>query len=188
MNRILLIVALFLLQILQGQTIIKTEMKVQEAIRQASYGGKWEIPISSTETLTLNWKSRVSSLNKKDDIQTFVGYNNDTLVATFSYTKGKIFGILSHNYETLYLDSTEEGVLVLKKEEEEHEDHQCGLCSDDSCAQNLPVSKITKAANQSSEFYIPPDVMVSDGVLRVYRLALLISYDYYQNMFYNDVE
>lgn len=188
MKQKLLLLLLCVVQILQAQKTIKTEVKADNVIRQLEVGNQWAVPISQNETLPLKWQERTTTFTKKENIRTFVGYQEQTFVATLSILNGKVSGSLLWNGKDWFINTNSEGFITITQDKEENKDHhECGLCSEGDCKKVLPVSKITQKANAQQDFYIPPDVMLSDGVLRIYRLALLVSYEYYAYTFNKDI-
>lgn len=183
MKKVLFLFSLCLMQWFSAQEVVKTNQKADTVIRQFFQNGQeWVVPVSRTESLSLKWYQRTSSLEKKENIQTFVGYKDRGLVATLSVRKGSISGSLIWNGERLNIETSKDGFVYVSKEIKEH--HDCGSCKNGSCGTEHFLAKtLQERGNTPNELSIP-----TDGVLRIYRLALPVSYDYYRNDYKNSKE
>lgn len=159
-----------------SQEIVKTSVKVSEITELflQKREVQWAIPISQTERLPLKWSERQNSFTQKEGIRTFVGYKDDEFVATLSFSpKKNISGNFLWNDTQWIVSASEDGFLQLSKQDDEG---KCGLCSDGSCHSHnhtrkpLGLSPMSKVLEETTD---DPSVF-SDGILRVYRLALAV--------------
>lgn len=167
------LVAFFALQWAWGQTI-----NLNQTLSKFSNtkNADWTVNIDG-KPLPIQWQERVSSFTKKEGIRTFVGYYNDTLVGTIAIHQKQVFGSITWNGAEYHIDTDKDVVTITK----DGDTHQCGTCTGGICDishhQTEKVKKLQQAAATQAVDDLPE--LYSDGVLRVYRLALFIDYAQY---------
>lgn len=135
---------------------------------------EWQIPLSRSQTTQgIVWKERKSSL-ASEGIRTFVAYQNGLFLGVISILNNVITGEISWEGKAYRIDTKKEKIII----KEEKYSGACGVEEDhsnDDFSLSPGVSVLSKdtqllAENQSASL-IP-----SDGVLRIYRLAMLVDY------------
>ncbi|MFK8297753.1 reprolysin-like metallopeptidase [Capnocytophaga cynodegmi] len=187
---------LLIFMIVFGQSVFsqeqfKTSLKVEQVRQEFSKGGKisWAVPISQGKTLSVVWQERPNSLA---GVQTFVGYKEDELIGVLSIDATSVSGNFNYDGNTYKITSEKRKVVVTKEDENQTE---CGVC----CGENhnhttqrpsSPDTENNKCAPDANGFldnHCLDNIQIyTDGVLRIYRLALLINYSQFQNHFKKD--
>lgn len=150
----------------------------------------WALPSGET-TPPLRWYERNSSF-ASENIRTFVGYHAEEWVGCVSLTATALSGEITWKGTTYRLHTNAGNVLLQRKAEE----GVCGTCcshSDEKSSQKnapslgekkfqLPESKSAPAEQFDNEPFL-----FSDGVLRLYRLALMVEHNVFSTTFRSDV-
>ncbi|MFJ1427317.1 reprolysin-like metallopeptidase [Capnocytophaga canimorsus] len=164
-------------QVVFAQETIKTSTKVIDVIRLFSVGNKigWALPVSKNEKILLQWEERHTSFTQSEGIRSFVGYHDKNLVAVISILDGTISGNIRWKEKEIVLKTSEDGFLILYTESS---NHKCGTCANGHCHTNEPSTKrpVLLSDSNTSTPSIP-----NTNVLRVYRLAMAISYEYFSD-------
>lgn len=170
-----------------SQETVKTSQKANEVINSLPNNKEWALPISKTEKIPLKWIERKSSFSTKEGIRTFVGYYNNSFIATLSISSSKVSGNAVWKEEEINIKTSSDGYLIINKEDTSH--HECGACSGGLCnTEKLEELEKSLSINPSLPDYILPDVILSDGVLRIYRLAMPVSEYYYSTWFNSNID
>lgn len=177
-NYILLLFIAFL-QTINAQKSIKTTVDAKTVINHFSKGEKltWAMPISGKESLLLRWEERKNTSAVSENLKTFAGYENGTFVATITIGKESVSGYFFRENDEFYL-KTIDGFLTLYTQE----DKKCGLCDENCSHSHEKASK--KPIILSDETSSSPKIANSD-VLRVYRLAIPVAYNYFSSIYFN---
>ncbi|GIM51630.1 hypothetical protein CAPN004_06600 [Capnocytophaga cynodegmi] len=164
-------------QVAFAQETIKTSTKTIDVIRLFSVGNKveWAVPVSKNEKILLQWEERHTSFTQSEGIRSFVGYHDKNLVAVISILDGTISGNIRWKEKEIVLKTSEDGFLILYTESS---NHKCGTCANGHCHTNEPSTKrpVLLSDSDTSKPSIP-----NTNVLRVYRLAMAISYEYFSD-------
>ncbi|GIZ14845.1 reprolysin-like metallopeptidase [Capnocytophaga catalasegens] len=166
-------------QVAFSQEAIKTSTKAIDVIRLFSVGNKveWAVPVSNNEKIVLQWEERNTSFTQSEGIRSFVGYYDKNLVAVVSILNGTISGNIRWKEKEIVLKTSKDGFLMLYTESS---NHKCGTCANRNCHTNEPSTKrpvLLSYSNTST-----PSIS-NTNVLRVYRLAMPISYEYFSDMY-----
>ncbi|GJQ05096.1 hypothetical protein CAPN009_15110 [Capnocytophaga canimorsus] len=166
-------------QVAFAQETIKTSTKAIDVIRLFSVGNKieWAVPISKNEKILLQWEERNTSFTQSEGIRSFVGYHDKNLVAVISILDGTISGNIRWKEKEIVLKTSEDGFLILYTESS---NHKCGTCANGHCHSEKPSTKrpVLLSGSNTSTPSIP-----NTNVLRVYRLAMAISYEYFSDTY-----
>lgn len=174
-------------QLIYSQDVIKTSQKANEVINSLSNNKEWALPISKTEKIPLKWIERESSFSTKEGIRTFVGYYNNSFIATLSISPSKVSGNAVWKEEEINIKTSSDGYLTIIREDTSH--HECGACSGGFCdTEKLEELEKSLSINSALPDYMLPDVILSDGVLRIYRLAMPVSEYYYSTWFNSNID
>jgi len=79
---------------------------------------EWSMPIPQEKSIPLRWYPRNSSL-KKEGIQSFVGYYQNSLVASLSIGKNSVSGSYTYNGSSFNISSKGNNIVFTKNEENE---------------------------------------------------------------------
>ena len=154
-----------------GQNLKVSEIK--KIFSQPSFS-EWSMPIPQEKSIPLRWYPRNSSL-KKEGIQSFVGYYQNTLVASLSIGKNSVSGSYTYNGSSFNISSKGNNIIFTKNEENE-------ACSAEdpfhSHTENTELS-VLEQGNSISK-------IANTNVLRVYRLAVPITYNVFSSWFFNN--
>ncbi|MFK8271284.1 reprolysin-like metallopeptidase [Capnocytophaga stomatis] len=163
------------------------QVKTSEVVQLFSKGGEvsWEISVDNSPKQTLLWQERPNSIK---GIKTFVCYQNGEMIGVLSADNQGVSGnlkLLGKSY-----DITSEGKKVIVAEEKTEKDGKCGTCcgggehSHTARPMARPEGQLSDKEKEILKFHN----VRSDGVLREYRLALLITNKYFSDKFKNKVE
>ncbi|MDO5105036.1 reprolysin-like metallopeptidase [Capnocytophaga sp.] len=167
-----------------AQETFKTNVKSEEVIRTFSTGGTktWGLPLPDGKTLSLTWYERSSAFTQANNVRTFVGYQGSDFVATLALAQSSVSGNVTYGSKSYLIETSEDGFLLIKHPDHKAEDHKCGLCADGKChTQAGKTARPSAGAPSSPNSKAPSQLIVTDGVLRVYRLAVVVSSDTYHN-------
>ena len=159
---------------ISGQNLKVSEVK--KIFSQPNFS-EWSIPIPKENNTPLKWYPRNSSL-KKDGIQSFVGYYQNTLVASLSIGKSSVSGSYTYNGSSFSISSKGNNIIFTKNDENE------------ACSVEDPFH----AHTENTELSILEDgnaapKIANTNVLRVYRLAMPITHNVFSSWFFNnDIE
>lgn len=170
MKNLLFTTCLFLSFILSAQKPTNTDEIIQKFTQNTTV--EWALPIGK-ESLVVRWYERANSLTQSEGIRTFAGYHNETLVGAISLHNRQISG--SFRWKgTDYRILTQKQKIVIQKEEEQG---KCGTCKGGHCKshEQTPKTQITGRPSAKPVIDSLPEIH-SDGILRIYRLALLVDY------------
>ncbi|ATA92176.1 hypothetical protein CGC56_08430 [Capnocytophaga canimorsus] len=164
-------------QVAFAQETIKTSTKAIDVIHLFSVGNKikWAVPISKNEKILLQWEERNTSFTQSEGIRSFVGYHDKNLVAVISILNSTISGNIRWKEKEIVLKTSEEGFLILYTESS---NHKCGTCANGHCHSEKPSTKRPVLLSDSDT---PTPSIPNTNVLRVYRLAMAISYEYFSD-------
>ncbi|CEN41773.1 reprolysin-like metallopeptidase [Capnocytophaga cynodegmi] len=164
-------------QVAFAQETIKTSTKAIDVIRLFSVGNKieWAVPISKNEKILLQWEERNTSFTQSEGIRSFVGYHDKNLVAVISILNGTISGNIRWKDKEIVLKTSEDGFLILYTESS---NHKCGTCANGHCHSDKPSTKRPILLSDSDT---PTPSIPNTNVLRIYRLAMAVSYEYFSD-------
>ena len=168
--KIVIIFTMFLQSVFSQETF-KTSITASEVATLFSQktAVEWAVPISQTEKLTLQWSERQTSLTEKEGIRTFVGYQDNSLIASLSIRKNNVLVEINWSEKNVHISTNEQGFLVLHFKENTS---KCGTCKGSSCSLH---SKHTQRPILAQYNTSSPKIDNSE-ILLEYRLALPISY------------
>lgn len=180
-----LVIALFSVRLSAQKTILPVTS--QEVIDVFSSGGReflWAFPIGDNQQIVLRWNEKLSSFSS-EGIRTFVGYQDAEFKATASIIATDFSAVLFFKSREIHLSTNPDKRLVL--EIVENHGH-CGSCQNGSCAAEVPVSVqfnsgISQPAFPVREFTTEQNKGFADNVLRIYRLAMPVTYEYFSTKF-----
>ena len=147
---------------------------LQTTYAQSTLSGNIALP--TDETLTLQWQERENSQQNKG-IHTFVGYYQNQFVATLVIHPNKeASGSLQWEGTTYQLTGTPQGELSAKVRFHHNPNNKCGTSLQSSHTAR-PITSLTSI--------MPND---PEGILYLYRLAVLIDYHDFANTFSSDIK
>ncbi len=184
--RLLILSLLLVSQMAWGQTLHKAEVLNQFT---NSKHVRWTLPIG-VETPTIEWYERHNSLSASEGIRTFAGYHDGSLLGVVSVSKGELSGSITWKGASYQIQTKQDKIALVKEE-----DHAaCGTCTGGDCGveKNTALSSKRKAMRKAIDKMMTTGKydIYTDGVLKVYRLALLVDYDMYafSSPFYGNVD
>ncbi|MFK8284968.1 reprolysin-like metallopeptidase [Capnocytophaga canis] len=162
------------------------QVKTSEVVQLFSKGGEvsWEISVDNSPKQTLLWQERPNSIK---GIKTFVCYQNGEMIGVLSADSQGVSGNLKLSNKSYDITSQDNNVIF---KQEATKEGKCGTCcggGEHSHTARPAARPQGEGLNQENEIFKLHSVH-SDGVLRVYRLALLITYKYFSDKFEQDVE
>ncbi|WP_172918233.1 reprolysin-like metallopeptidase [Capnocytophaga canis] len=162
------------------------QVKTSEVVQLFSKGGEvsWEISVDNSPKQTLLWQERPNSIK---GIKTFVCYQNGEMIGVLSADSQGVSGNLKLSNKSYDITSQDNNVIF---KQEATKEGKCGTCcgGGEHSHTARPAARLQgEGLNQENEIFKLHSVH-SDGVLRVYRLALLITYKYFSDKFEQDVE
>lgn len=147
---------------------------------------EWQTPLPNDQKVAITWHERKSSL-ANEGIRTFVGYIDNQMHGVLSIYRNTLSGHITYGGKE-YVLSTKDNELIIK---EENSDGECGTCKGEThCVVSHPHENETQKfsnnrLNTSESLALKindiPEIY-TDGVLRVYRLAILVDYNFYRNV------
>ncbi|MDO4783411.1 MAG: zinc-dependent metalloprotease family protein, partial [Capnocytophaga felis] len=163
------------------------QVKTAEVVQLFSKGGEvsWEISVDNSPKQTLLWQERSNSIK---GIKTFVCYQSGEMIGVLSADGQGVSGSLKLSGKSY--DIISEGKKVIFKQEKDEEGGKCGTCcgggkhSHTARPSARPPSEDSGKESQIIKFHN----VRSDGVLRVYRLALLITYKSFSGKFKSNIK
>ncbi|GET46391.1 reprolysin-like metallopeptidase [Capnocytophaga felis] len=171
-------------QWLFAQEFFKTSVRASDVSVFFSQGEKtfrWELPVSQHQKRILLWQERVSSFTQKENIRTFVGYELTDFRAIISISGGKVFGNIFTEKGEVHIDTSNDGFLILHSSTIP----KCGLCCQSSeKANHTARPSASEESTQTPKTIVKP--VPDDNVLRVYRLALPVAYNFFTTHFQSD--
>lgn len=182
------ILSLMAVQVLFSQQSFKTSVKVEDVVSKWSKSHKfgWNIPLPNHQFLDTQWSVRPTSIGESTGIQTFAGYSSGMFIGALSISKDLVSGTFSTGDESWKLSTSEDGFLVFLKENPETYD--CGI-HQDSYHEHDTSKKVGYRAKEedpeghTSNALNPDGIVFSDGVFRIYRIALPVDYSFYSTDF-----
>ncbi|MFK8271283.1 reprolysin-like metallopeptidase [Capnocytophaga stomatis] len=182
-----LTIALFIVcQWLFAQESFKTSLRASDVATfflQGKETFRWELPISRHEKQALLWQQRITPFTQTENIRTFVGYEQTDFRAVISISNGNIFGNVFTEKGELRIETSNDGFLTLHRDVAP----ECGLCCQSS--ENASLTARPMASEESTQ---TPKTIVKpvpdDNVLRVYRLALPVAYNFFKTQFQSDIQ
>lgn len=168
----------------RSESVIKTFSTDQKSFQ-------WAFPISNEETLPLVWKQKSNSFSSAG-ILTFVGYQQEHFKAVATIKGTSFSAILTLPSREISLKTDADGLLFV--EDTKRENAHCGNCMHGSCSASVPnsvffSSNISEPATpKMQEFTTDTGKGYADTVLRIYRLAMPITYEYFSTKFNQSVE
>lgn len=161
--------ALFVVAInVYAQNIIQTPVRVDD-FKNTLFSGKGvilcNIPISQSDNLQLSWQEKETSFTNRG-IRSFIGYNDDKIVATISFSNKSFLG-------TLFTDTGEKTITEQNDYITLIDENQSSVCNVNNDDYN--EFKVTKSLKKAIADTSTP-VIKNDDVLRIYRLAVLVDY------------
>ena len=173
-KKLFISVFLCFLVFISGQNLKVSEVK--KIFSQPNLS-EWSMPIPKENSIPLKWYPRNSSL-KKDGIQSFVGYYQNTLVASLSIGKNSVSGSYTHNDSSFNISSKGNNIIFTKNEENE-------ACSVEDPFHTHPENtelSILEDGNNAPK-------IANTNVFRVYRLVMPITHNVFSSWFFNnDIE
>ncbi len=149
----------------------------------------WLLPGTQQE-VSLRWYERHSSFSS-EHIRTYVAYAGDTFVGTASASDQFISGEIMWKGKSYRLTTVQQTVLLQATEEPEN----CGTCCEKNHQQpEKPLQQQDLSIRPTLKSHTPPTLqfnnephLYSDGVLRVYRLALMVEYNIFSTTYASDI-
>ena len=157
---------------------------LQTTYAQSTLSGNIALP--TDETLTLLWQERENSQQNKG-IHTFVGYYQNQFVATLVIHPNKeASGSLQWEGTTYQLTGSEQGALSAKVRLLHNPNSKCGT---DTHSQ-VPYFPSFENSSTARPITSLTSIMPNDpeGILYLYRLAVLIDYHDFANTFSSDIK
>ena len=175
------------LQVLQAQNNLQA---INQHFAQSS-SVVWSLTLPHTkEPLPIHWQERQGTFNSKG-YRSFVGYHGETFVGTLTLSEQTLFGEILYGGKSYVLTVSDAGVLQLTQEQKT----RCGAAAIQK--KNTPKASrgvgFRNAFPESDEdkndppitpptpynLLYPKSLIHTDGVWRLYRLALPVDYSYY---------
>nr|WP_314751015.1 gliding motility-associated C-terminal domain-containing protein [uncultured Capnocytophaga sp.] len=175
------------LQVLQAQDNLQA---INQHFAQ-SFSVVWSLTLPHTkEPLPIHWQERQATFNSKG-YRSFVGYYGETFVGTLTLSEQTLFGEILYGGKSYVLTVSDAGVLQLTQEQKT----RCGAAAIQK--KNTPKASrgvgFRNAFPESDEdkndppitpptpynLLYPKSLIHTDGVWRLYRLALPVDYSYY---------
>ncbi|ERI63618.1 hypothetical protein HMPREF1551_01007 [Capnocytophaga sp. oral taxon 863 str. F0517] len=175
------------LQVLQAQDNLQA---INQHFAQSS-SVVWSLTLPHTkEPLPIHWQERQGTFNSKG-YRSFVGYYGETFVGTLTLSEQTLFGEILYGGKSYVLTVSDAGVLQLTQEQKT----RCGAAA----IQKKNTSKASRGVGFRNAFpesdedkndppitpptpynlLYPKSLIHTDGVWRLYRLALPVDYSYY---------
>jgi len=175
------------LQVLQAQDNLQA---INQHFAQSS-SVVWSLTLPHTkEPLPIHWQERQGTFNSKG-YRSFVGYHGETFVGTLTLSEQTLFGEILYAGKSYVLTVSDAGVLQLTQEQKT----RCGAAT----IQKKNTSKASRGVGFRNAFpesdedkndppitpptpynlLYPKSLIHTDGVWRLYRLALPVDYSYY---------
>ena len=175
------------LQVLQAQDNLQA---INQHFAQSS-SVVWSLTLPHTkEPLPIHWQERQGTFNSKG-YRSFVGYHGETFVGTLTLSEQTLFGEILYAGKSYVLTISDAGVLQLTQEQKT----RCGAAA----IQKKNTSKASRGVGFRNAFpesdedkndppitpptpynlLYPKSLIHTDGVWRLYRLALPVDYSYY---------
>lgn len=174
-----------LVQYITAQHLVQTNVKSSEVRALFSVENlQWDIPVSATERVTLQWHYRSSSFSEKEGIRTFVGYQGSTMIASLSIRGEVITAEVSYQGKQIQIHTSEKGFLQLSSATAEH---KCGTCTKGNCETHTHTHRKPFSALAAHSTATTSKITNRD-VLFIYRLALPVSKYSFTNYFHSNVE
>lgn len=192
MKKIFFLFLFFLIQVGFSQEI-STEIKAKNIIiqfRESSQGGfRWNFPTSESESFPVEWYERKTSLSSKG-FYTFIGYSQGKVQATLSFEGEKLQASLSLGRKEYRLKTNAEGFLVINSTDLSKVN--CGTCSQGVCGLDHHHNHESSETNNAPLYSaltkkIKPSEVLSDEVLRIYRIAMPVTNEYYTSKFESNI-
>lgn len=172
-----------LVQHITAQHLVQTNIKSSEVRALFSTENlQWDIPISATEYITLQWYYRSSSFSEKEGIRTFVGYQGSAMVASLSIRKEVVTAEVSYQGKQIQIHTSEKGFLQLSSATAEH---KCGTCTKGNCETHTHRKPSPALAAHTTG---TSNKIMNRDVLFVYRLALPVSKKSFTDKFISNTE
>lgn len=169
-------------QLSAQETILRTVRQAKQEL-SSQLPTTWTLPKSS-ESITINWQPRRSSF-ATEGIQTFAAYVGDDFVGTAAIQRNTISGQITWQGVTYDIYTQNEQLLLKPQADAGH----CGNCCRHHHDEKHTSSKISiKNNNTPVELFDDEPQLYSDGVLRYYRLALLVEYNMFVSAFNSDIQ
>ena len=175
------------LQVLQAQDNLQA---INQHFAQSS-SVVWSLTLPHTkEPLPIHWQERQGTFNSKG-YRSFVGYHGETFVGTLTLSEQTLFGEILYAGKSYVLTVSDAGILQLTQEQKT----RCGAAT----IQKKNTSKASRGEGFRNAFpesdedkndppitpptpynlLYPKSLIHTDGVWRLYRLALPVDYSYY---------
>ena len=164
-------------------SLIKAQERVSDVITLFSQKTpiQWSVPAPNGESISLQWYERENTFTKKG-FHTFVAYDKDTFAGSISMDKQLLSGEIWHKGHTYFI-STENGRVKISSEDTKI---SCATCENGDCEASLqPKTTLQRVALADKE-ETNSRLFYNTNVMRVFRLAMLIDYSYYHNVFQED--
>ena len=147
-----------------------TIKEVQDIFSQAA-PFSWAIPIPNTNSIPLQWQEKTTSMTTKG-IRSFVGYYENNFVATLSINENDISGTYYYGDDSFEISSKGNKLVFSKNNYSE-----CGTKDTHSHIVDMPKARSGRMKREINS----PKIENTD-VLKVYRLALNITYTAYEHL------
>ena len=175
------------LQVLQAQDNLQA---INQHFAQSS-SVVWSLTLPHTkEPLPIHWQERQGTFNSKG-YRSFVGYHGETFVGTLTLSEQTLFGEILYGGKSYVLSVSDAGILQLTQEQKT----RCGAAA----IQKKNTTKASRGVGFRNAFpesdedkndppitpptpynlLYPKSLIHTDGVWRLYRLALPVDYSYY---------
>lgn len=160
-----------ILQLFHAQQYTTTN-KTKEMIKTLLSAKKTSVSleVDGKKPIKIFWSERENSIALHENIKTFVGYSQGNLVATISIKEQSVFGNLFWEDKEWFITS-ENGFLAISHYGSDDYSSNMDTCGIDHHNENDIVRVMSDPVVQ--------DNIKNDDILRVYRLALPISYHYF---------
>lgn len=164
----------------QQQTLPVKAQEVAEWFQKPADTISWAFPVSDTASVSLKWVEKKVSF-KIEGVQIFSGYDKKGFRALLKVRKANISGTLfGENAHDTKIETTPAGFLQIQTQEIPKNECETAFLSSETNHHHHETEPIASA------FTTEEEKGFSDNVLRIYRLAIPISYSYFSNKFKGD--
>ena len=164
-------------------SLVKAQERINDVVALFSQKTpiQWSVSAPNGESISLQWYERENTFTKKG-FRTFVAYDKDTFAGSISMDKQLLSGEIWHKGHTYFI-STENGRVKISSEDTKI---SCATCENGDCEASLqPKTTLQRVALADRE-EANSRLFYNTNVMRVFRLAMLIDYSYYHNVFQED--
>lgn len=169
--------------------IVNAQEKAQEVISHFTNSStEWEIQLPNKKNLLIQWQKRLNSFSK-NGLNSFVGYYQNQFVGIITFDKQSLNGEIFYNNQTYTINTSNQGFITIENVKQ-------APCGAETTSKNSQISSRSLFAKdqilqpEPHNLLYPNSIIHTDGVFRIYRLALPVDYSYFaaRSHFNNSVE